>query len=129
MINYFLIYCIELLKFYIFISNFIYYYNILAYSFIIFYTYNKGLFWVSSNFILLLLSVIFEKYLFKFFLVTLILCQIYNLMLIDIIELLWVISTIILYFFEILNVNNIFDLFIINNIYFIFTLLFLYKYI
>jgi hypothetical protein len=129
MTNYYLIYYIELFKFYIFMCNFIYYYNILLYNFIIFYAYNKGLFWISSNFTLLLFSFMFERYLFKYFLITLILCQIYNLLFINTIELLWVINTMSLYVFEILNVNNIFDFFIINNIYFIFTLLFLNKYI
>jgi hypothetical protein len=127
MINYYLIYYIELLKFYIFMCNCIYCYNIFLYSFIISYAYNKGLFWISSNFTLLLFSYMFERYLFKYFLITLMLCQIYNLIFINTTELLWVVNTMILYVFELLNINNIFDFFIINNIYFIFTLLFLYK--
>lgn len=129
MINYYLIYYIELLKFYILICNFIYYYNILLSSSIIYYAYNKGLLWIYSNFILLLLSYVFKRYLFRYFLITLIVCQLYNLIFINAIGLLWVINTIVLYIFEILkeNENNIVDFFIINNINYIFTFLFLYK--
>jgi hypothetical protein len=130
MINYYLIYYIELLKFFILICNFIYYYNILLCSSIIYYAYNKGLLWICTNFILLLFSYVFRRYLFRYFLITLIACQLYNLIFIDVIGLLWVINTIVLYVFEILNVNNnIFDFFIIDNINYIFTFLFLYKYI
>jgi hypothetical protein len=131
MIVYYLFYYIELLKIFIFICNFIYYYNILLYSTIIYYAYNKGLIWVYSNLILLLFSYVFKRYLFRYFLITLIVCQIYNLIFINAIGLLWIINTIVLYIFEILkeNENNIFDFFIINNINFIFTFLFLYKYI
>ena len=127
MINYYLIYYIELLKIFIFICNFIYYYNILLYSSIIYYAYNKGLLWIYSNFILLLFSYVFKRYLFRYFLITLIVCQLYNLIFIDAIGLLWTINTIVLYVFEILNENNnILDFFIINNINNIFTFLFLY---
>jgi hypothetical protein len=127
MINYYLIYYIELLKFYILMCNFIYYYNILLYSSIIYYAYNKGLLWIYSNFILLLFSYVFRRYLFRYFLITLIAYQLYNLIFIDAIGLLWTINTIVLYVFEILNENNnIFDFFIINNINFIITFLFLY---
>jgi hypothetical protein len=131
MIVYYLIYYIELLKIFIFICNFIYYYNILLYSSIIYYAYNKGVIWVYSNLILLLLSYVFKRYLFRYFLITLIVCQIYNLIFFNVIGLLWVINTIVLYIFEILkeNENNIFDFFLINNINFIFTFLFLFKYI
>jgi hypothetical protein len=130
MINYYLIYYIELLKIFIFICNFIYYYNILLYSCIIYYGYNKGLLWVYTNFILLLFSYVFKRYLFRYFLITLIVCQLYNLIFINVIGLLWVINTIVLYVFELLNVNNnILDFFIINNINNIITFLFLYKYI
>lgn len=129
MIIYYLFYYIQLLKFFILISNIIYYYNILLYSFIIYYAYNKGLLWVYSNFILLLFSYVLKRYLFRYFLITLIVCQIYNLIFINTIGLLWIINTIVLYVFEILkkNENNIFDFFIINNINYIFTFLFLYK--
>ncbi len=107
--------------------NFIYYYNILLYSSIIYYAYNKGLLWIYSNFILLLFSYVFRRYLFRYFLITLIAYQLYNLIFIDAIGLLWTINTIVLYVFEILNENNnIFDFFIINNINFIITFLFLY---
>jgi hypothetical protein len=127
MIVYYIFYYIELLKFYIFISNFIYYYNIFLYSSIIYYACNKGLIWVYTNFILLLFSYVFKRYLFRYFLITLIVCQLYNLIFINSIGLLWVINTIVLYVFEILkeNENNIFDFFIINNINFIITFLFL----
>jgi hypothetical protein len=127
MINYYLIYYIELLKIFIFICNFIYYYNILLYSSIIYYAYNKGLLWVYTNFILLLISYVFKRYLFRYFLITLIVCQLYNLIFINVIGLLWTINTIFLYVFELSNVNNnILDFFIINNINNIFTFLFLY---
>jgi hypothetical protein len=131
MIEYYLLYYIELLKFFIFICNFIYYCNILLYSSIIYYAYYKGLLWIYTNFILLLFSYVFKRYLFRYFLITLIVCQIYNLIFINAIGLLWVINTIVLYIFEILkeNENNIIDFFIINNINYIFTCLFLYKYI
>jgi hypothetical protein len=131
MIVYYLFYYIELLKFFIFVFNFIYYCNILLYSSIIYYAYNKGLLWVYTNFILLLFSYVFKRYLFRYFLITLIVCQIYNLIFINAIGLLWFINTIFLYIFEILkeNENNIIDFFIINNINNIFTFLFLYKYI
>jgi hypothetical protein len=130
MIRYFLFYYIEILKSYIFLTNFFYYYNILIYSSIILKAFYKELLWIYVNFILLLSSFIFERYLFRYFLITLILSQIYNLIFINTAELLWVICTIILYILEILKINNnIFNFFIINNFYFIFTLLFLYKYI
>lgn len=108
--------------------NFIYYYNILLCSSIIYYSYNKGLLWIYCNFILLLFSYVFRRYLFRYFLITLIVCQLYNLIFINVIGLLWVINTIVLYIFEILkeNENNILDFFIINNINYIFTFLFLY---
>jgi hypothetical protein len=129
MIVYFLFYYIELLKFFIFICNFIYYYNFLLYSSIIYYAYNKGLIWIYTNFILLLFSYVFKRYLFRYFLITLIVCQIYNLIFINAIGLLWVINTIVFYVFEILKENeyNILDFFIINNINNFFTFLFLYK--
>jgi hypothetical protein len=129
MIVYYLFYYIQLLKFFILISNIIYYYNILLYSSIIYYAYIKGLLWIYTNFILLLFSYVFKRYLFRYFLITLIVCQIYNLIFINTIELLWVVNTIVLYGFEILkeNENNIFDFFIINNINTIITFLFLYK--
>lgn len=129
MIHYFLIYYIQLLKFYLLINNFTNYYNIILYSFIILYTYNKGLLWININFILLLLSFIFNRYFFRYFLLTLILYQIYNLIFINVIGLLWSIQTIILYVFENINNNDIFIFFIINNIFYIFSILFLYKYI
>ena len=129
MIIYYLIYYIQLLKFYLLIYNFIYYFNIVLYSYIIYHAYNKGLIWIFYNFILLLFSYVFKRYLLKYFLITLILCQLYNLIFFKIIGLLWIINTIILYIFEILNENdNILDFFIINNINYIFTLLFIIYY-
>ena len=126
MIIYYLIYYIQLLKFYILICNFIYYFNIALYSYIICHAYNKGLIWIFYNFILLLLSYVFKRNLLKYFLITLIVCQFYNLIFFKIIGLLWIINTIVLCIFEILNVNNnILDFFIINNINYIFTLLFI----
>jgi hypothetical protein len=126
MIIYYLIYYIQLLKFYLLICNFIYYFNITLYSYIIYHAYNKGLIWICYNFILLLLSFVFKRYLLKYFLITLIVSQLYNLIFLKIIGLLWIINTIVLYIFEILNVNNnILDFFIINNINYIFTLLFI----
>lgn len=126
MIIYYLIYYIQLLKFYILIYNFIYYYNIVLNSYIIYHTYNKGLIWICNNFILLLFSYIFKRKLLKYFLITLIASQLYNLIFFKIIGLLWIINTIVLYIFEILNVNNnILDFFIINNINYIFTLLYI----
>ena len=132
MIVYYLFYYIELLKFFIFVCNFIYYFNIFLYSSIIYYAYNKGLLWVYTNFVLLLFSYVFKRYLFRYFLITLIVCQIYNLIFFNFIGLLWFINTIVLYIFEILkkNENNIIDFFIINNINNVITFLFLYnKYI
>jgi hypothetical protein len=126
MIIYYLIYYIELLKFYILICNFIYYYNILLYSCIIYHTYNKGFIWICYNFILLLFSYVFKRNLFKYFLITLLVSQLYNLIFFKIIGLLWILNTIVLCIFEILNLNNdILDFFIINNINYIFTLLFI----
>ena len=126
MIIYYLINYIELLKFYILICNFIYYYNILLYCCIIYHTYNKGLIWICYNFILLLFSYVFKKNLFKYFLITLLVSQLYNLIFFKIIGLLWILNTIVFCIFEILNVNNdVLDFFIINNINYIFTLLFI----
>jgi hypothetical protein len=126
MIIYYLIYYIQLLKFYILICNFIYYYNFALYSYIIYHAYYKGLIWICNNFILLLFSYIFKRNLLKYFLISLIVCQLYNLIFFKIIGLLWIINTIVLYIFEILNVNNnILDFFIINNINYIFTLLYI----
>jgi hypothetical protein len=126
MIVYYLFYYIELLKFFIFICNFIYYCNILLYSSIIYYAYNKGLLWVYTNFVLLLFSYVFKRNLLKYFLITLLVSQLYNLIFFKIIGLLWILNTIVLCIFEILNVNNdVLDFFIINNINYIFTLLFI----
>ncbi len=61
MIIYYLIYYIQLLKFYILICNFIYYYNFVLYSYIIYHSY--------YNFILLLFSFVFKRNLLKYLLI------------------------------------------------------------
>ena len=127
MIDYLINY-IKLLQLYIFICNFIYYYYILLYTIIIYYAYYKQIVWIFINYILLLISFINNKKLFKYILIKLILFQIYNLLFINFIDFILVFNSIILYIYEILNIN-IFDIFILNNINFIFTLLYLYKYI
>lgn len=127
MIDYLINY-IKLLQLYIFICNFIYYYNILLYTIIIYYAYYKQIVWIFINYILLLISFINNKNLFKYIFIKLILFQIYNLLFINFIDFILVFNSIILYIYEKFNIN-IFDIFILNNINFIFTLLYLYKYI